>query len=585
MKNGLLRQIGKMLGGIVLSGVLLLHPVPGLPGADVIRAEAAFDATLLVTKDPNAVITDADREVCYAFLVDHMNTLKTLYDLSPEGCKRMNEVFYVANVFIAENDLTVEQLTAYMTEVEANLTTAAQTNVKGANEFLFLTNTTGVPSAVYEQGATVKLSVVNLGETLLQDVLITPAQDTDPAKWPFVITSAEATRKVYRLEPVQNPDEADKWSQTVSWNFQVSKLALSGTYPLTFHAQYYRDGEIEKTDLVTYINITGAPGNGYLNEGTSPGGKTSTPRIIVTGFTTDPADVYAGDTFHLTITVQNASAATAVSNIQFDLRPVKDGTGDSAVEAFQPTSGSNTIFVDRIPAGGTKDLQIEMTARSDLNQKPYAIELEAAYEDERNNPFTASTSVSIPVHQEARVDTGDVEVVPESMSVGGSSNVMFSVYNKGKTTLYNVGVEFQGDSISGGSSFIGKIDPGASGNVDAMLTGMAPTMDDGTVTAVISYEDEAGNVTTLEKPFTLMVFEEDFSGMEYGEFGEFGETEEDIKKPFPWGILVGGVVLIIIVGVVLAVILSKRKKKKALQAELDAMDETENDEDNEDGEE
>lgn len=93
---------------------------------------------------------------------------------------------------------------------------------------------------------------------------------------------------------------------------------------------------------------------------------------------------------------------------------------------------------------------------------------------------------------------------------------MFSIYNIGKTTLYNVQVKFQGDTVSGGDVFVGKIDPGATGNVDAMVTGVAPTTDDGIIKAIISYEDDAGNVTTAEKEITLFVTEAMMESMPNG---------------------------------------------------------------------
>ncbi len=563
LEGNVMKKFIRMIALVLLGGALLLGPAA--------EVYAGFDVTSLVTKDDGAYINDEDRAAAYAYLVEHMESLKKLYDLSPEGCKRMNEVFYQANVFIAENQMTVGQLVAYVNEVESNLTTAAQSNVKSAEQFLFITNNTGIPTASYGQTVNVGFSVVNLGVALMQDVLITPVVDTDVTKWPFDITTAQEVRKVYRLEPVADVNRSPEFAQPVSWSFRVSKDALTGTYPLKFHAKYYRDGAVEETDLVTYIDIKGAPGSGSLNSNPEKEGKTSTPRIIVTGFRTDPAEVYAGDTFTLTITVQNTASATAVSNIQFDLKAAKEGTGDSAVEAFLPTSGSATIFVKQIPAGGTTDLTIEMTARSDLTQKPYVVELDASYEDEKNNPYQAATSVSIPVKQKARVDTGDAEILPATIQVGATANIMFPVYNKGRTTLYNTTVEFVGDSISGGSSFLGKIEPGATGNVDAMVTGAAPTEDDGTIKALISYEDEAGNVTTIEKELTVYVMMMDYGAEDWGGEWDEGMIEEE-KKPFPWGIVIGGAAAIVVAGIVVAIILSKKKKSKKLQEELDAID-------------
>ncbi|HOO78844.1 MAG TPA: hypothetical protein PLQ04_00510, partial [Lachnospiraceae bacterium] len=284
--------------------------------------------------------------------------------------------------------------------------------------------------------------------------------------------------------------------------------------------------------------------------------------------------------FNLTISVQNTSDDTTISNIQFDLKAAQEGKDDETTyEAFLPTSGSATVYVDSIAPGETTDINIEMTARSDLAQKPYVVTVSAAYEDEENNPYTASTNVSIPVKQIARVDTGEAEVLPESVAVGSSANIMFSIYNMGKTTLYNVQVAFAGDTVSGGSTFIGKIEPGATGSVDAMVDGIAETMDDGMITAVITYEDEAGNVSTLEKEITLWVYLEDYGAYDDMEYMD----EEMMMEEEPQGLSIAAVIGIIVAGVVVVVVVvllivrSKKKRKAALAAELRDLEEIDND--------
>ena len=66
----------------------------------------------------------------------------------------------------------------------------------------------------------------------------------------------------------------------------------------------------------------------------------SVPRVIVTGFSTDPAEVKAGSDFKLTVHLKNTSKKTAVSNMLFDFQAPASGT-DAAAEApaFLPTSG------------------------------------------------------------------------------------------------------------------------------------------------------------------------------------------------------------------------------------------------------
>lgn len=87
--------------------------------------------------------------------------------------------------------------------------------------------------------------------------------------------------------------------------------------------------------------------------------------------------------------------------------------------------------------------------------------------------------------RDTRYEISEPEVMPSSIDVGSESNVMFSIYNTGKTTLYNVSIRFEGDSVSGGEA-LWNIQSGGTGNVDTMLTGAFPTTDDGIIKAIIS---------------------------------------------------------------------------------------------------
>ena len=82
------------------------------------------------------------------------------------------------------------------------------------------------------------------------------------------------------------------------------------------------------------------------------------------------------------------------------------------------------------------------------------------------------------------------------MDAGSESNVMFNINNTGKVILYNVTVDFSADSIQSTSTYVGNIKPGESGSVDAMIQGLAPTTDDGTVNVLITYEDINGEQAT-----------------------------------------------------------------------------------------
>ena len=95
--------------------------------------------------------------------------------------------------------------------------------------------------------------------------------------------------------------------------------------------------------------------------------------------------------------------------------------------------------------------------------------------------------------------------MPDAVEVGSETNVMFGINNTGKVILYNVMARFEADSIQPADAYVGNIKPGETGNVDTMLTAIAPTTDDGKVKIIISYEDENGVVSETEKEMLLNV--------------------------------------------------------------------------------
>ena len=588
---------GKIIAFIIIFAVVMSVPSGALKvhAADVsgndnntgtiISSSGGFNASFLTSNhaDATELITDSDRQIAYSYLIEYKNNLININAPSQEVRNKLDEVWTAANRYIADsaNNITVARLISYVNETTANYDAVMSQNssVGHTEDFLFINTNSIITTANYGEYTYLTLSIINLGKADVTDVIITPRESTDINKWPFEITTASNALVIPKICASSDIHTAHTLAQDATWIFLVSRDAKTGTYPLTFDVQYYRNGAVASTELTTYININGAPGAGNLNDTGSDNDKTSTPRIIVTGFSTDPEVVYAGDTFKLTITVQNTSLTTAVSNIQFDLKAASEGTNnETTYEAFLPTSGSATKFVSSIPAGATTAISIEMTARSDLMQKPYVITLNAAYEDSQRNPYTMSSNISIPIKQEARIDSGEVEILPDSIAVGNSANIMFPVYNKGKTTLYNVQVDFVGDTIEGGSTFLGKLEPGATGNVDAMVNGIAPTMDDGIIIARISYEDEAGNVSYLEKEITLFVFEPYYEdeGLDYSDPGFYGEDPGTGNgggvywKP----IIIAVIVVAVIAVVVWRIIASKRKKKRMLK-ELEDLDDDE----------
>lgn len=444
----------------------------------------------------------------------------------------------------------------------------------GSDVNIALLDNWGTPVANYGQTVNIVLPLVNLGTENLTNIIVSPELSTSTDEFPFEIEKTSYNIYIKDLPGTNSGMSPMDRRREVTYTFKTREDVNTGYQKLTFNVTYtLPSGETETTMIDSFYETVGK------NGASGDGDRVSTPRLIVSGFTTNPKDVKAGETFTLTLHMTNTSKATSVNNIAFDLQAPTEGSDESNEgAAFLPVSGSSTIFVDSIPAGATKDISIDLESRADLSQKPYVITLNMEYEDVDYNAYNADASVSIPVKQEAKFDIGTVDVMPASISVGSESNVMFSINNTGKTVLYNVSVTFEGASVSGGECFLGNIEIGATGNVDSMLTGEAVTEDDGKIKAIISYEDASGHVNTKEKEFELFVSEEFYDDFVMDDMmmdeTEFIEEESSLGSKL--GLIIGIVVVAIILIVVVVIVIVKKKKKKK-EDFFDLLDEGEND--------
>ena len=64
--------------------------------------------------------------------------------------------------------------------------------------------------------------------------------------------------------------------------------------------------------------------------------------------------------------------------------------------------------------------------------------------------------------------------------------------------MYNVKARFEGKMIESDEQFIGNLDSGAIGQIDAIVTAKEETMDNTECKLILTYEDDAGNVSTAE---------------------------------------------------------------------------------------
>ena len=401
-----------------------------------------------------------------------------------------------------------------------------------------------------------------------------PAGQNVSAKWEGLAVRSDVETKSYRLSFQITWDDGTNQYETSKYVFVKTKAKPQEqeTEPEQTPAPHdtsqpeqasgeeelmMAGGEILNSDPV----ITGGGGE------TADSGNHPVPRVIVTGFSTDPQAVNAGSDFTLIVHLKNTSARTAVSNMLFDLQAPSSGTEAAAeAPAFLPSSGSSSIYLDSIPAGETRDISIALNARADLVQKPYSIAMSMKYEDASATQYESSSSLAIPVKQAARFEFSDLEIAPETIAVGEEANITCSLYNTGRIKLYNVKAKFQGDGIDSKEVFVGNVDSGATGSIDGIVTATKEMSGDKKCKMVVSYEDEAGKTSTVEKEFALEITPEQ-TPVDMSQIAEMPE-----EKGFPvLPAIIGAVILA--AAIIIVIIIRRRKKKLKSVEEEDLLDE------------
>ena len=363
---------------------------------------------------------------------------------------------------------------------------------------------------------------------------------------------------------------------SVPYSMAIASHAASGFYPLSYTVTYrkVKDGTLYTEEQQAFVRITNPNMEETETKSTAEWNQNTATkaRLIVSSYSTTPEKVYAGDSFELMLELKNASEDISASNILLTFN--SEETQDKSA-IFSTENGANSLVINELGAGQTTQVKMIFVAKAGVDQGSYKITIKEKYDSPEFKNAEEEVAVDVPVFQYARLSTSSFEVMPASVETGSESNVMFSINNTGKVTLYNVAVTFKADSIKENNSYIGNIKPGSSGNVDVMLSAVAPTADDGTVVAEISYEDENGNVSTEEKNFNLVVTEpvDEFEGMDPSMMEPMPQ-EQPGNPVLNWvkaHAIVIGIVVLAAAFAVLAVL--KRRKKKKLEKSMQEEDE------------
>ena len=496
------------------------------------------------------------------YKVGHVNKkAKKTVNLNVNVKKGLEEGYYPILIYISkraqgEDGMSSEYAKTIMAWIETKKTTGtSETNEDNSEPVAFaLGENQPTPSANYSEVMNFDVNVRNTGYKTAYDVRVDMELSEDITKFPFEINDGNYDRQMGNM----NPDQ----TVAVPFSMAVREKAKSGYYPIKFKIRY-RENEngnfaapIEDT---FYVRVYGKDEDDSLDSEAGENERTKA-RIIVDSFETDPAEIYAGQDFTLKVRMKNASNSIAASNILFTFE--SETVSDSPV--FTTVNGSNSVVVNSLAPGASDTLTIKFASSPTAEQRSYTITINEQYDSPEFKNAKEAVKIAVGLKQEARLNTGTIEVMPDAISVGEESNVMFSINNTGKVMLYNVNAVFEADSIQKNEAYVGNIEPGKSGNVDTMINGIAPTTDDGKVKLSITYEDENGKVSTVEKEIQLMVNED--QSMDESNIDDTWNSDDVQPEPSTTDKLKHLAIPVGIVGVVLAAVILvviRRKKKKA----------------------
>lgn len=256
----------------------------------------------------------------------------------------------------------------------------------------------------------------------------------------------------------------------------------------------------------------------------------STPRFMVTGYELSEKSLSPQKTAVLKVTFKNYSTTKALYNIKFSLT---DPSGDIL------TVGMPTKYVKSVYAGSSYTWEIELKAINTATIGQHDLQVSAEYEDKNFGSYSSSDTVRIDVKQSVKLSYSGA-VLPKKVIQGDTQTVTLELMNTGKSRIYNCTLDFDIEGMqSGGSVFVGNIEPAQSAQGSANLRVDSDTLGEVTGKIIITYEDDYGKEYKKTVDVSTVIEEK------VEQVATTIEDEKEKKNPLWWlfiliGLAVGG---------------------------------------------
>lgn len=230
----------------------------------------------------------------------------------------------------------------------------------------------------------------------------------------------------------------------------------------------------------------------------------SKPKLMVSDFSTNVEQIKSGEEFNFTFDVYNTHSENTAKNIKVTVTS----------ETFSVTKGSNSFFVQGIEPGQKEPITINLKASAAAMTGSYPISIQMEYEYD-GMPVTEGNNGVVVTETKMLLIKENLRVSVENVSAGGwttpyvnqTTQLSFSVYNMGKSTLNNVYFTLDGDfSVANGSSYYyGSLQAGFPDYVEMDIIPLVAGEAKGTLT--IHMEDSNGDEVTSETEISAYIME------------------------------------------------------------------------------
>lgn len=308
-------------------------------------------------------------------------------------------------------------------------------------------------------------------------------------------------------------------SESIDQQFLVTGNTYSvKVLPLDVTVNYYDAAGTSYSDKFTIsIPTSGGGGTGVYVTSTPTGVKSS--QLVITSYASSVDPLQPGETFTLTMTVQNTGNAKAQrvtmivgggsSGSSGSETPVPGGVsgGSGEFTNFAPVGASNVQSLGDLDPGGAIQASQNLIVNTSTNPGAYPMKVTFSYVNDKNEPINDDQVITLLVYSLPSVDVSFYRPL-DPFFVGQPGALPVQVVNIGKraVVLGNIDVTTEAGIVENGTGLVGSIDTGGYYTIDSLLT--PEKSGKITLDVRIDYTDDFNEPRTINKTLEVEVTEE-----------------------------------------------------------------------------